>query len=272
MVIRRRRRDEPQPARDEQACHEQLSANRLATNRLATNRLATNGLAADMESAGELLATADGRELYAYMMSCALPEGVHIEATIPGAPDSCPECAYTCQSELCVFDGSLGLAPKWIDRKLNKKGQRWISACLFARVNLFTMTEGISLRAKHDALTVSAGEREEFGLEEGAFYGQYFTGEDEPIAWFAWTGQDQASAEGGGLNLRDCTEPDPDDPTHTKCGFNYAGECDDFTPEFPCPPMRARPATTGTTRNATSSLGWALGRRSRSTRRSSRFS
>ena len=123
-----------------------LSANRLATNRLATNRLATNGLAADMESAGELLATADGRELYAYMMSCALPGGTNIEAVIPGAPDSCPGCSidtpYTCQTEVCVFPGSLGLATKWIDHKLTKKGQRWISACLFARVNLFTLTVG----------------------------------------------------------------------------------------------------------------------------------
>ena len=29
----------------------------------------------------------------------------------------------------------------------------------------------------------------------------------------------------GGLIDRDCTEPDPADPTHTLCGFLYAGDC-----------------------------------------------
>jgi hypothetical protein len=132
-----------------------------------------------------------------------------------------------------VFPGSLGLAPKWIDHKLNKKGQRWISACLFARVNLFTQAEGISLRGKHDALAASIGEREEFPVEEGAFYGQYFTDDDELIEWFACMGEDQAQDDTGGLAIRDCTEPDPSDPTHTKCGFNYAGQCGDY--EFSSP-------------------------------------
>ena len=229
--------------------HNRLATNRLATNRLATNRLATNRAGdeppCDKRARGqprivdELLATPEGRDVYAYMMSCALPAGVTIAATIPGAHDSGPsdpapyDTTYTCRNEDCVFDGGIGLAPKWIDRKLNKKGQRWISACLFARVNAYATTEAISLRGNHDALTAGLGEIEEYGAEEGAFYGQYFTPPEEPIAWFACTGQHQASAESGGLNLRDCTEPDPDDPTHTKCGFNYAGECDDFTPEFP---------------------------------------
>ena len=29
--------------------------------------------------------------------------------------------------------------------------------------------------------------------------------------------------------MRVCTEPDPNDPTHTKCGFNNAGDCDSYT-------------------------------------------
>ena len=215
-----------------------LASNRLASNRLASNRLASNGLTADMESSGEILSTPEGRELYAYMMSCALRAGVDIHATIPGAPDSCPGCSpndtpYTCQSEQCVFSGGLGLAPKWIDHKLNKKGQRWVSACLFARVNAYVTAQSISLRGNHDALTISIDEAENYSVEEGAFYGQLFTPEDEPIAAYACMGEDQASGETGALNLRDCTEPDPNDPAHTQCSFNYTGECADFSPDAP---------------------------------------
>src|SRR2546425_621994 len=81
-----------------------LATNRLATNRLATNRLATNALSssrleANPETAA-LLASADGREVYSYLISCALPEGTTIEATIPSAPDTAPPGTnYSCLDE-----------------------------------------------------------------------------------------------------------------------------------------------------------------------------
>jgi hypothetical protein len=224
--------------------HNRLASNRLASNRLASNRLASNRLASNRlsanhleatEDAAELLATADGRELYFYLMSCALPPDLSIQANVPGAPDSNPESPepatntpYTCTSGVCTFPGNLGLAPKWIDRKLNRKGQRWISACLFARVNAFDTAEAISLRGKHDALAISVSEAETFTLEEGAFYGQYFVEEGEPIAWYACLGEDESGGEAGGLHLRECAEPDPEDPTLTTCGFNYTGVCRDY--------------------------------------------
>ena len=67
-----------------------LAQNRLAQNRLAQNRLAQNALSSTRleanEVTAELLATEDGREVYAYLMSCALPDGMIIEADVPGAP------------------------------------------------------------------------------------------------------------------------------------------------------------------------------------------
>ena len=56
-----------------------------------------------------------------------------------------------------------------------------------------------------------------------------------PIQWYACRAPDQAAGEFGGLIDRDCTEPDPADPTHTQCGFIYAGDCADYTPVFPSP-------------------------------------
>jgi hypothetical protein len=212
-----------------------LAQNRLAQNRLAQNALSSTRLEADRATA-EILSTPDGREVYSYIIGCALSEGMTIEATIPGAPDTAPpDTLYTCVNERCTFDGFLGLAQHWIDRKLDSKGQRWVSACLFARVNLHDTTEAISLRGLAPELTVSVDEAELYNTEEGAFFGNIFTDDDGPIDWNACRGAGQASGEFGGLNLRDCAEPDPADPTHTQCGFNYAGDCADFSLEFPSP-------------------------------------
>ena len=216
-----------------------LASNRLASNKLASNRLAQNALSSTrLEAIGatnELLATADGREVYSYTISCALPDHVTIEADVAGAPDSAPpETNYTCSNGRCSFAGSLGLATDWIDHKLSPKGQRWVTACLLARVNLHETAEAVSLRGVAPQLIVSQDEAELYHLEEGAFWGNLF--DDTPeLDWNACRGESQAASEGGGLELRDCAEPDPIDPTRTMCGFKYAGDCADFTPEFPSP-------------------------------------
>ncbi|MBI4164254.1 MAG: hypothetical protein HY508_00800 [Acidobacteria bacterium] len=224
--------------------HNRLATNRLATNRLATNRLATNRLATNALSSGnleanpdtaELLQTEDGREVYYYVVSCALPEGTDIQATIPEAPDSAPpDTGYTCVSGQCVFPGSLGLADYWQDRKLDPKGQRWITACLLARVNLHDTADAISLRGTAPSLTVGQGEAEIYVVQEGAFYGNIFT-DSEDLDWNACRGSGQASGEFGGLALRDCAEPDPNNPGFTMCGLKYAGDCADFEPSVPTP-------------------------------------
>src|SRR5262245_20826266 len=217
-----------------------LAANRLAANKLAANKLAANALSATrleaVEATEEMLSTADGREVYSYIVGCALDASMTIEAAAPGAPDSVPpQTNYTCQNERCVFAGILGLAPYWADRKLDHKGQRWVSACLLARVNHFDYAESISLRGLAPELTVGTDEAELFTLQEGAFFGNLFTDGDGPIDWNACRGLDQAAGESGGLAFRDCAQPDPEDPAHTYCGFNFAGDCADFTPEFPNP-------------------------------------
>jgi hypothetical protein len=172
-----------------------------------------------------MLSTPDGRDVFSYIIECALPELTSIEAIVPGAPDTdAPDTLYTCENELCTFRGSLGRAQQWIDRRLDPKGQRWVSACLLARVNLYEIAETISLRGGAPELTLAVDEAEMFAVQEGAFFGDLFTDGDGPIDWNACRGSDQASAEFGGLALRDCAEPDPGDPTHTLCGFNYA--CD----------------------------------------------
>jgi hypothetical protein len=225
------------------------TTNRLASNRLATNRLASNKLAADKLSTtalspnrfganpatADLLATTDGRDVYAYLVNCALPDGTTIQATIQDAADTAPPATlYTCAGGVCTFPGGIGLAEYWIDHKLDPKGQRWVSACMFARVNAHNTAEPISARGPHDALMVTPDEAVQFPIQEGAFYGNLFTG-DNTIDWNACRGEGQAQGEFDGLVDRDCAEPDPLDPTHTQCGFKYAGDCRDYSPTLPSP-------------------------------------
>jgi len=254
-----------------------IATNRIATNRIATNRIATNRLAgatlsrtrleAKMPEASDLLSTDDGRTVYAYLVSCAVPSGITLEADIPGATDTTADDPFTCVNGHCEFPGSVGIAPEWLHHKLNHKGQEWVSACMFARCNAHDTSEAISLRGNADALAVSADEALLYSVEEGAFYGNMFTREDEPIAWYSCEGEGQASGEFGGLVVRDCTEPlacksdgtcdpspscsgagcvpltcgsdnlchDSTDAVITQCGFNWGGFCADYTPQYPSP-------------------------------------
>ena len=215
-----------------------IAANRIAANRIAANRIAANKLAASKLSenrleansvAAKMLSTDDGREVYSYIISCALPEEKEIDATSPGAPDTAPpDTLYTCANESCRFPGSLGLAEYWIGHRLDGKGQRWVTACLLARVNYFGVKVIISLRGVAPQLLVGKHEAERYSLEEGAFYGNIFSDPNKPLDWNACRGKDAAAGETGDLKLRVCTEPNPNDPTHTKCGFNYAGDCGSY--------------------------------------------
>jgi hypothetical protein len=209
--------------------HNKLTANKLTANKLTANKLTANKLTANKltanrlqlhKSADDLLATPEGREVLSFIISCAINEGVTLVAEY--------------EDEEYEFYGELGLANKWLDHPLGDKGAGWVSACLFSRVNAANVSVPISLRGANQALTVTADERATWTLEEGAFYGDYFTPADEPINWIACRGAAQAAGETGGLIERDCAEPDPANPGFTLCGFTYAGDCGTFAEHHAC--------------------------------------
>lgn len=209
-----------------------LAANKLAANKLSPLSAASNSAAASIlasepiavgqpimnryvanpVTAGTFMATADGREVFAFLVACALPADVTLVATLP-------------DSSTLEFFGELNLANEWLQHPLRKAGRGWVSACLFARVNDSDVPLAISFRGQHQGLATLPEEIFGWTLEEGAFYGDYFVAPGEPVQWVACRGRDQALGEIGGLIERDCTEPDPNDPTRTKCGFTYAGNC-----------------------------------------------
>jgi hypothetical protein len=196
--------------------HNRLAANRLAANRLSSNQLASNQLSSNRLSsnrfsltATDLIESDGGREVLTYLVSCALADGI----TLVGAD------SHGNQYE---FFGEIGLAPRWLDHPLNRTGKEWVSACLFARVNMHGVAVPVSARGPSTALTSTPDERANWTLQEGAFYGNFFTSPGQPINWIACRGRDSAQAQ---LRLRECAQPDPANPGKTLCGFNFAGDC-----------------------------------------------
>jgi len=195
-----------------------ITANRITANRIAAERITANRLTVN-SAADELLATTDGQELFSVLVACAIPEDITLEATINGTT--------------LEFAGEIGLTPQWLHHPLDRKGQGWVSACVFAKINDHEVALNFSMRGPHPALKTDFDEREVFSVEEGAFYGNMFTPLDQPILWIACRGRGQAAGQTG-LRDRVCATPDPEHPGLTQCGFFFAGDCGDFSEEFAC--------------------------------------
>jgi hypothetical protein len=207
-----------------------LDTSVIIANRTDANKLIAGALA-DAQStvtpnAGPLLATDSGRVLFSFMVACALPADATLVATIDGNEFD--------------FLGELGLAPQWRTGPLDLTGQRWVSACLFARVNAHDVSIPISARGPNLGLAVSDDERAEWTLEEGAFYGNMFGAPDQPIQSFACRGRDLAVGEHGDLADRGCAEPDPAKPSLTRCGFVFTGDCGSFAANPACESFSSR--------------------------------
>jgi hypothetical protein len=141
-----------------------LAANGLAANGLAANGLAANGLAANGLAANGLaangLADPMAQKFMEYVVSCALPAGRSVTYTRDGV-------AYT-------FAGSIGVAPDWESQSCDVSCQRWVSACVLARVNKLGVHVQISIRGANDALAITPHELKDFPAREATYYGNLF--------------------------------------------------------------------------------------------------
>ncbi|WP_437808739.1 hypothetical protein [Sorangium sp. So ce1078] len=192
------------------------SMNRLSMNRLSMNRLSMNGLSsAGLSPSGstlsstELIETPEGRELLAYVVRCALPEGESLSRAYGGV-------TYT-------FPGAVGVAPDWRLEPLDPVGQRWVSACLLAHVNGYGAEVPISLRGEHEALETTSAERAQLDVQEAAFYGNLFgSGPDQGMyACAGSTVQAQCGASSSSyVPWRSCSAGEG-------CGLSFAGPCRD---------------------------------------------
>ena len=145
------------------------------------------------------------------------------------------------------LEGRLGLAPDWRRRGLTQAEARLVSACILARLNRFGVPVEISLRADPraseppPALRAGPGERTDFALHEGAFFGDLFA----PGAP-AYVCQGRAAIETP-ERLRQarrvCALPSgattPDGRPLSACGLVIAGPCDSAAAGGAAPPRDA---------------------------------
>jgi|SRR5499427_123328 len=148
-----------------------LSANALSANALSANALSANALSANALSANALTASALhdplAREFLKYVVSCALDDGDGLSIRIDGTKYD--------------FPGQLGLAPQWGRPHGSCDGscQRWVSACVLARVDAAGVKRIISLRGQNRALLPDVGELVHYTDREATYYGNLFV-PDQP--------------------------------------------------------------------------------------------
>lgn len=134
------------------------------------------------------LADPSTRETLEYLVSCALDADAEVVAIHDGVSH--------------MFAGEIGLAPEWADGACGHDCQRWISACLLARVNARGEHVEISMRARHPALRPDPGELAAFAAEEGSYYGNLFI--DPPVLHAASAREDLALPRTCGAELSTC--------------------------------------------------------------------
>jgi len=127
--------------------------NSMTYNAMTFNALTFNGM--DLGN-GLDLDDPDVHMFVEYLVQCALPG----------------DSAVTIHGE--SFAGALGLAPEWATAPCGESCQRWVSACLLARVNARGERVEISMRGPTDALHPGARELALFAVEDGTFFGNLF--------------------------------------------------------------------------------------------------
>jgi hypothetical protein len=149
-----------------------LSANALSANALSANALSANALSANALSANALTATALedplAREFLKYVVSCALPDDQVINMTIDG--------------ETYSFPGSLGMEPQWglPGGSCDESCQRWITACVLARVDFLGIERPISVRGLNPGLRTTVKEAKDYPAREATYFGNVFA-PDKPL-------------------------------------------------------------------------------------------
>ena len=128
-----------------------LTANALTANALTANALTANGLRDPL-----------GREFLKYVVSCALDEDDSVSFRVDG--------------KKYEFPGSLGLAPEWGKNHGSCDGacQRWVSACVLARVDAAGVKRLISIRGDHRALRPDDKELRRYADREATYFGNVF--------------------------------------------------------------------------------------------------
>jgi hypothetical protein len=196
-----------------------LVPNALVPNALVPNALVPNALVPNALPASTLTALRDtgeagevSRLFMRYVVSCAFDSTQSFTINYPDA-ETGPESV--------TFTGALGLATQWEKGGLSLSERRWVSACIAARTNYYGIPVMISLRGNHPSLTADLNERESYGMQEGAFWGDLFA--DTPFVQACYVPE---TVEYARTKLRECAAGHVDGSSTTACGMlERVGPC-----------------------------------------------
>jgi hypothetical protein len=173
-----------------------LTRNSLTENSLTENSLTKNALTSPVLTPGGATEGQLARTLLRYQYSCAQPSGTSMQLVIDGV-------------DYGTYQGQLGLAPeRGVDGgACDETCQRWVTACVLARVNYYGVPIGISLRGAHPALTVSTDEAAAYPEREGSYFGNMFADTTQryacagPLSVLGAGSMRRCSAPGGGCGI-----------------------------------------------------------------------
>jgi hypothetical protein len=162
-----------------------LNQNALNQNALSLNALNQNALTLQSLSGASLSAIQApndtgqlARQLLQYTVSCAFTPTQTFSFSWIDASGVAHQERYP---------GLLGLASGWATRPLTASEERWISACLIARVNWYGVHVSISSRGPFNSLLISRTEADAYQVMEGVFYGDLFA--PSPTAYACYNSQ-----------------------------------------------------------------------------------
>jgi hypothetical protein len=169
-----------------------LTANGLTANGLTANGLTANGLTANGLTANGVTTLSDPLTLkfLKYVVSCAL-----------GPQQS---LSFTAAGQTHTFPGQLGLAPQWGGAHGSCDGscQRWVSACVLARVDAAGVDREISVRGPTLALLPTWSELFQYTQREATYFGNLFiAGQPRYVCLSPGQTEDQRAC---GDSLSDC--------------------------------------------------------------------
>jgi hypothetical protein len=144
-----------------------LTFNSLTFNSLTFNSLTFNSLTFNSLTFNQLLLKdledPTSRDVFSYIVGCALPASETISLDIQGV-------TYN-------FPGDLGLAREWGTQGGSCGGmcQEWVSACVISRLDYAGVKQEISLRGQNRGLGVTPSELAGYPNREATYFGNIFT-------------------------------------------------------------------------------------------------
>jgi hypothetical protein len=175
-----------------------LTLNSLMLNSLMLNLLTLNSLTLNLLTLNALHDPA-ARDVFKYIVSCALPADESINLKIQGV-------SY-------AFPGELGLAPEWGANggHCDEACQQWVSGCVISRLDYLGQPTLISIRGENPGLKASASEQSTYTNREATYYGNIFTPKMQIHACLS-PGKTQ--------------DPRVCGPSIATCGVDVVGSCD----------------------------------------------